>query len=124
MSFHTFLRTIISNAVSQGLEALQQALDLYPQVLHGAYLYDAISSGSVSGVLDNLQAIIATALQNPATFLEESRFISGLPSQPVFNSLSGWRTATTKTKPIETLVISMTKGTSSDCEVVTRAMQH
>jgi hypothetical protein len=68
-----FLHTLIGHAVLQGPEALQQALDLYPQLLQDLYLDATISSESISDVRDSLQAIVGTAVQQPLVCLKGSR---------------------------------------------------
>jgi hypothetical protein len=68
----TFLHTMISHAVSQGPEALWQALDLYPQLLKDPFLDATISSEPMPAVSYSLQTIVATAVQQTSVFcLEE-----------------------------------------------------
>lgn len=108
----TFLHTIISHAVSQGPEALQQALNLYPQLLQDPYLEAAISSELIPSVRESLQAIVTTAVQETSGESEENWSNSGNSPQSVRERMpeSGTMIEMNTTKDN---AIGMTQGTDS-----------
>lgn len=59
----TFLHTVISHALSEGPQALEQTLDLYPQLLEDLYLDATISAQLIPGVRESLRTIVATTRQ-------------------------------------------------------------
>jgi hypothetical protein len=79
----TFPHANISHAVSQGPEALPQALDPHPQLRKDPCLDVAISSGPLLRDHDGLQAMVAAARQETPVAPEESRSNPETTPQPV-----------------------------------------
>lgn len=59
----TFLHAVISHAILEGPQALEQTLDLYPQLLQDPYLDAAISAQPIPEARESLRTIVAKTRQ-------------------------------------------------------------